>query len=68
MVPDVAAPWPVFGDDAAKTRLHDANSDWMEFSERTDVAQLPPRQKFSAVTGDDEGLAGASRDRGASFA
>jgi hypothetical protein len=36
MVPDVAATWPVFDDDAsAKTQLHDANSDWMEFSERT---------------------------------
>ena len=36
MVPDVAATWPVFDDDAsAKTRLHDAHSGWMEFSERT---------------------------------
>src|SRR5215831_14774730 len=36
MVPDVAATWPVFDDDAsAKTRLHDKNSGWMEFSERT---------------------------------
>jgi hypothetical protein len=34
-------------DGSAKTRLHDANSGWMEFSERTPNARLVPwRRKF----------------------